>query len=169
MNRFFISALSIFVCTLFSADAVAQKYGHMNMGNFLEALPSVSEANKEMERLGKGYEVRLDSLEKDLQQFYGTVNEQANSGALTRIQMEAAQKQLEAKQNLLKAEAEVAEKAVAERRNALLEPILKRVQDAIKVVAKENNYAMVFDTSVGATLFVAESDDISALVSAKLK
>ncbi len=148
---------------------LAQKYGHMNMGNFLEALPAVTQANDELKKLGASYETRLDSLEKDLYDFYTTVNEQANSGLLTRIQLEQAQKQLETKQNMLKAETEVAEKAVSDKREALLEPILKKVEEAIKLVAKENNYLMVFDTSVGATLFVAESDDISALVLAKLK
>lgn len=162
---FFLTLLALASQT----SLIAQKYGHMNMGNFLEALPAVTQANDELKKIGASYETRLDSLEKDLSAYYTTVNEQANSGLLTRIQLEQAQKQLEAKQNLLKAETEVAEKAVSDKRAALLEPILKKVEDAIKLVAKENNYLMVFDTSVGATLFVTESDDISALVLAKLK
>lgn len=169
MNKIILSVLCTIVGLASINEAAAQKYGHMNMGNFLEALPAVADANKEMEKLGKGYEIRLDSLEKDLQVFYTAVNEQANSGALTRLQMEQAQKQLESKQALLKAEAEVAEKAVTDKREQLLSPIMKRVEDAIKAVAKENNYAMVFDTSIGATLYVTESDDITPLVTAKLK
>jgi outer membrane protein len=157
------------IALLTQFNLAAQKYGHMNMGNFLESLPSVTAANDELKKVGASFETRLDSLDKDLQEFYTKVNEQANSGLLTRLQLEQAQKQLETKQNLLKAESEIAEKTVADKRAALLEPILKKVEEAIKAVAKENSYLMVFDTSVGATLFVSESDDISAMVLAKLK
>ena len=169
MNKF-LSVSAIFaVLSLGATQLSAQKYGHMNMGNFLEALPEVATANKQLETLGASFETRLDSLQKDLQAYYNTINEQANSGQLTRLQIEQAQTLLEAKQNVLKAESEVAEKAVGDKRNELLEPILKKVEDAIKVVAKEQNYMMVFDTSVGATLYVTESDDITPLVMAKLK
>jgi outer membrane protein len=164
-----LKSLGIMLFFVLATTAQAQKYGHMNMGNFLETLPVVVEANKELQKSGVSFEARLDSMEKDLQAFYTTVSQQANSGALTRIQMEEAQKQLETKQTKLKAETEVADKALADKRAALLEPILKKVEDAVKQVAKENNYLMVFDTSVGATLFVTDSDDISALVAAKLK
>jgi outer membrane protein len=164
-----LKSIGVLAFLVLATQVQAQKYGHMNMGNFLETFPAVVEANKELQKVGATYETRLDSLEKDLQTFYTTVSQQANTGALTRIQMEEAQKQLESKQTKLKAETDVAEKALADKRAALLEPIMKKVEDAVKLVAKENNYIMVFDTSVGATLFVADADDISALVVAKLK
>jgi outer membrane protein len=167
MNKLVFSCLVAFCLQI--TTVAAQKYGHMNMGNLLEALPAVTSANKELEMLGARFETRLDSVEKDLQTYYATVNQQANSGLLTRMQMEEAQKSLEVKQNRMKAETEVAEKAVADMRAKLLQPILQKVEDAIKAVAKENGYAMIFDTSVGATLFVADTDDVTALVNAKLK
>ncbi|MBC7774905.1 MAG: OmpH family outer membrane protein, partial [Phycisphaerae bacterium] len=37
-----------------------------------------------------------------------------------------------------------------------------------KAVAKENGYAMVFDTSTGAMLFASDSDDLTELVKKKL-
>ena len=54
-----------------------------------------------------------------------------------------------------------------DRRNSLLEPILTEVREAIKVVAKENGYLMVFDISSGAMLFAAETDDVTELVKKK--
>lgn len=169
MHNQFLKSLCVFALVLVANLASAQKYGHMNMGNFLESLPAVTDANKELQKFGARFETRLDSLEKALQVFYNEVNQKANSGLLTRIQMEEAQKQLDVKQNQLKAESQVAEEVLAKKRQELLEPILKKVEDTVKVVAKENNYVMVFDTSVGATLYVTDSDDITALVLAKLK
>ena len=57
---------------------------------------------------------------------------------------------------------------IAARREDLLKPILTRVEDAVKAVATENSYLMIFDTSSGAFLFAAESDDVSPLVKKKL-
>jgi outer membrane protein len=169
MNRFFSLSVLCAALLLGSTQANAQKYGHMNLGNLLESLPAVTDANKQLQMVGTSFEGKLDSLEKDLQTYYTLVNEQANTGQLTRIQLEQAQKQLEVKQNTLKAASEIAEKAVADKRTELLEPILKKIEDAVKLVAKENNYLMIFDTSIGATLYVAASDDVTSMVIAKLK
>ena len=61
-----------------------------------------------------------------------------------------------------------AEQEVSAKRDELLKPILTKVYDAIKAVAKENGYMMIFDTSTGAALFALESEDITALVKKKL-
>ena len=161
--------IAAFAASIFSAQAgFAQKYGHMNLGNFLESLPQVADANKQLQTVGQSYGVKLDSMENELRTYYTQVNEQANSGQLTRLQIETHQKSLEVKQNALQAYSEESEKAVAAKRQELLEPILKKVEDAVKLVAKENNYLMIFDTSVGATLYVAESDDVTSLVRQKM-
>jgi outer membrane protein len=47
-------------------------------------------------------------------------------------------------------------------------PILKKAEDAIKEVAKANNYAYVFDTSAGAVVYAQESDNLMELVKKKL-
>ena len=72
------------------------------------------------------------------------------------------------RESIVKYEQEVIMK-VQEKRQALLEPILKRVDEAIQAVGKENGYQMIFDTSqINAILFVKESDDVAALVKKKL-
>lgn len=53
---------------------------------------------------------------------------------------------------------------VTAKREELLKPILTKVDDAIKAVAKESGYAMIFDTSTGAMLFAADTDDVTALM-----
>ena len=43
-----------------------------------------------------------------------------------------------------------------------------KLEDAIRAVAKENGYSVIFDTSTGSTLYAAEGDDITPLVKKKL-
>ncbi len=47
-------------------------------------------------------------------------------------------------------------------------PILKKAEDAIKQVAKENNYSYVFDMGTGAVIYAQDSDDLMPLVKKKL-
>ena len=54
------------------------------------------------------------------------------------------------------------------KKDELYTPILKKAEDAIKAVAKDNSYAYVFDTSVGAVIYAQDSDNIMDLVKKKL-
>jgi outer membrane protein len=54
------------------------------------------------------------------------------------------------------------------KKEELYSPIIKKAEDAINAIAKEKGYSYIFDTSVGAVLFAQESDDVMALVKAKL-
>ena len=57
---------------------------------------------------------------------------------------------------------------VAAKREELLKPILVRVDDAVKSIAVDNQYLMIFDTSSGSMLFAAETEDVTALVKKKM-
>ena len=50
----------------------------------------------------------------------------------------------------------------------MFKPILKRIDTAIKAVAKEYGYFYIFDSSSGVLLFVPESRDVTNLVKKKL-
>ena len=55
-----------------------------------------------------------------------------------------------------------------EKRQELLAPILRRVDDAIREVGKENGFQFIFDESIGAILFDGNAEDVMPLVKAKL-
>ncbi|HNE30253.1 MAG TPA: OmpH family outer membrane protein, partial [Saprospiraceae bacterium] len=63
---------------------------------------------------------------------------------------------------------EDAQQKVAAKRDELLQPILDKIDAAVKAVAKENGYLMIFDTSSGAMLFAADTEDVTELVKKKL-
>ena len=48
-------------------------------------------------------------------------------------------------------------------------PILQKVNEAIKSVAKTNGYTYIFDTAAGSLLYVDETDNILPLLKAYLK
>jgi outer membrane protein len=164
--NYFIAVVAIFCATNLSAQTL--KYGHMNLGNLVEQLPEVTKANDDLKGFADKIGVKGDSLAKSFQTDYERLSKDYQSGVLTPLQAQTAQADLEKRQAYIQAFEKEAQDAIAAKREELLAPILMKVQDAIKVVAKENGYAMVFDTSSGAALYALETEDITPLVKKKM-
>jgi outer membrane protein len=63
---------------------------------------------------------------------------------------------------------QTAQESISKKKEEIYAPILKKAEDAIVVLAKEKGYAYVFDTSLGATIYAQESDDMMDIVKKKL-
>ncbi len=115
-------------------------------------------------------ETRLadDSLGRALQAAAETLQKEYDSGILTPLQAQQRQAELQKQQEYIQKFEQDAQQLVSAKREELLKPILLKVDEAIKAVATENGYAMIFDTSTGAMLFANDTDDVTALVKKKL-
>lgn len=160
----------LFVITLSALQwGQAQKYGHLNLGNLLAAMPETKSADADInaysQQLVKQGEQKAEALQKE----YAAVVQKMQNGQLSPNQQKEAEQSLQKKQEELRNfELEVQQK-VAAKRQQLLTPILTKVQNAIDGVAKEKGIVMVFDTSVfNAILFAEDSDDLMPAVKAKL-
>jgi len=156
---------------LLSASLSAQtapKYGHMNLGNLLEFLPETKKADDEIKAFANALGAKDDSLGRALQAGAELLQKEYDSGVLTPLQAQQRQAELQKQQEFLQKFEQEANQMVTTKREALLKPILSKVDEAIKAVAKENGYAMIFDTSTGAMLFATESDDVTELVKKKM-
>lgn len=144
------------------------KYGHLNLGNLLESLPDTKKANEDLKVITDKLTAKDDSLTKAFQAQYATFEKAYNERTMTPIQSEAGQTALQKMQEDIQKFEQDAQQTIAAKREELLKPILGKVDEAVKAVAKENGYAMIFDTSSGAMLFAAETDDVVALVKKKM-
>jgi outer membrane protein len=163
--------LALLVAVFFAATSLSAqtlKYAHMNLGNLVEQLPEVKTANEAMKAFADKLTSVDDSLQKAFQTDYEKLSKDYQAGLLTPLQAQQAQESLEKRQQFIQAFEEDAQKQVAAKREEILTPILAKVQEAIKAVAKENGYAMVFDTSTGAALYALETEDLTPLVKKKL-
>lgn len=156
---------------LLSATLSAQtapKYGHMNLGNLLELLPDTKKANDELKVFADKLGAKDDSLGRALQAAAELLQKEYDAGVLTPLQAQTRQAELQKQQEALQKFEQEANQMVTAKREELLKPILTKVDEAIKAVAKEGGYSMIFDTSTGAMLFATETEDVTALVSKKL-
>ncbi len=161
---------NIFIAVFFMSAVVcnAQKIGHMNSGNLLSLLPEVAKADTGIVLFQKDLMLTGDTLAKAFEAEYKVFIEAYNAGTLSQLQVQKRQAELQKQQQTLQAYAQQVDERVANLRKQLLQPILAKLDEAIRAVAKENGYSFIFDTSTGGSLYAAESDDITPLVKKKL-
>ncbi|MBL7829337.1 MAG: OmpH family outer membrane protein [Saprospiraceae bacterium] len=165
-SLFFLLMLLLGTTSTFAQNA--PKYGHMNLGNLLEMLPDTKTANDNLKVFADKLTAKDDSLTKAFQAAVTDFQTKYQSGLLTPIQAQTREAELQKEQEAIQKFEQDAQQMVTQKREELLSPILTKINDAIKAVATENQYLMIFDTSSGAMLFAAESDDVTALVKKKL-
>lgn len=159
--------IALFAATTLSAQT-APKYGHMNLGNLLEELPDTKKATDELKVFTDKLAAKDDSLTRAFQAAYTVLEADYKGGGVPPVQLQKRQEELQKQQEFIQKFEQDAQQLVAQRREELLKPILAKISDAVKAVAKEAGYAMVFDTSSGVMLFAAETEDVTALVKKKL-
>ncbi len=169
MKKILKFTLLLVALTALSTTTFAQKYGHLNSGNLLSQLPDVTKADKELtayqEGLASAFKVKVDAFKKK----YDDVLAEVNKGTLSQVQIQEKENVLRKEQESLGKEEQENMAKVQKKRQELLQPLLDSVDKAVKDVAKENGYAMIFETSIINTiLFAQDVDDILPLVKKKL-
>jgi len=147
----------------------AQKYGHLNYGNLLSAMPAIKDADKQLEDFQKALVSKGEEMSAKLKEGYLAFLKDQQSKLVAPVKLQEKQAQLEAEQAAIQKYEETVREQIGNKREQLLKPILDRVNQTIKEVAKEKGYALVFDTSsFNVVLFAKESEDLFPLVKSKL-
>lgn len=164
-----LKLLSLFLLFFMINNATAQtvaKFGHVNTQRLLQQMPEVQTAQQEMERYQKQLENQLRALNQEYERKLTAYQEQIETmSQALRKDRERELIQLQERIQTFRAEAQ---EEIMKKEQSLLEPILSRVERAIRQVAQENGFAYIFDTSTGAVLYAQESDDVTELVKRKL-
>ncbi|WP_196891134.1 OmpH family outer membrane protein [Aureivirga marina] len=146
----------------FGLTAQAQKLAYINYDKILAELPETKTMTSQLEQLSKSYQDELEQKGKALEAKVKKYEAEAVSKTDSENQARAIEVQNE--QRGLQEAVLAAEKDIAERRNALLKPIIEKVNQAIKDVAKEKGIEFVLEQTA---LHYAGGEDISSSVVAK--
>lgn len=148
----------------------AQKFGYVFSMGIVAEFPETKQADANLEtlqkQLQKQYENKLAAAQKKAAQFQADFE----AGKLSPVQQEDAQKTMAAEEKkILEFQQEIQSK-ILEKRQDLYQPILDKVDTAIKAVAKEEGLAMVFNADGGGQilLYADESTNMTNKVRAKL-
>ena len=146
----------------------AQKFGHIKTQEILTIMPEYTKAQTDIQTMQQQYENEFKIVQEDFQKkFTAFQQEQANlpKNILERRQNELEQLNQRAMQMRQDAQQEL-EKSWIE----MLEPIAKKIDDAIKAVGQEGGYVYIFDLNATQIPFINEtqSTDVTSAVKAKL-
>lgn len=163
----FTVALLLSAATTF-AQTPTFKYGHMNLGNLLEIMPETKKANDDLKVFTDKIAAKDDSLTKAFGAAYSKLEKDYADGTVPPVQLEQRKTELQKQQELIQKFEQDAQQIVNAKREELLKPILTRIDEAVKMVAKESGFLMIFDTGSGVMLFASETEDVTPMVKKKL-
>jgi outer membrane protein len=164
-RKLFMFFIAVMVVTVSFGQG---KYGHVNMGNLMELMPDVKAADQELKNLETSL---LEKQKGDVEKFQaeaGKYQKEMQEGTLSKIQAQAKEQVLSKQQETLQNFEREAQAQMSQKREALMTPILTKINDAIKAIGKEGGYSIIFDTSTGAMLFADETVDLTKQVKTKL-
>lgn len=158
----------ILMLMLFAPIATfAQKFGHVNAQAVMESLPEFIKARAEVEVQAKVYDNQLKEMQTEIQKKAEEYDKtQATMNDTKRKETEATLQDLY--QKFQQAQQDNAQ-AIQKLQNEKLQPIVTKLQNAIKNVGKAGGYVYIMDLSSGIP-YISDtlSKDVTADVKAEL-
>lgn len=143
------------------------KFGHINSGDIIAAMPEYTKAQADLDALGKQYQEELKRGEDELNKKYQELLQQADSlpkNIAERRQKEVqdmAQRQQQFQQDAYQNMQKAQEDAFA--------PIQQKMNEAVQAVGKAEGVIYIFDIARTPIAYIGtESIDLTAKVKAQL-
>ena len=159
--------LFLLLTLMFAITSVnAQKYGYLNRDELYKSMPEYDTANVHVEKLRKEYESLLASMQGELSSKTASLkSESTGMSDYVRKTREDEIKNLDVRIQLFSVRATA---QLEDSKNQFLQPIITRVDKAIKAVAEEQGFIFVIDG--GQMLYTDEKKctNILPLVKTKL-
>ena len=155
---------------LFAGLATAQKYAFVDTEYILNNIPSYKAAQEQLDKTSEEWQKEVESQYAEIEQMYKDY--QAERVLLTDDMRKKREDEIINKEKTVK---DLQKKyfgqdgALFKKRQELVKPIQDDIYEAVKDIATENGYAVIFDSSSGPTmLYFNPRYDVSDEVLQKL-
>lgn len=162
----------ILIIFLFAAQySFAQRYGYIDTEYVLSKLPSYQTAVTKLDGFSKKWQKEIETKYKELElKKREYQNEKVLLSAEMKKKKEEEKMTLEREVNKLKLKYFGMNGEMFKKREELIKPIQDEIARALKEVAEDGNYAMIFDISAGAYILYTNnrydvSDDVLKKIS----
>ena len=145
----------------------AQKFGHVNSQEIVQAMPEFTKTRTDIEALTKQYEADLKSMQEELQKKSEAYEkEQASLPANIK---ERREKELQDMYQKIQQSYQDNQQALAKEQSERMQAITTKVLDAIKQVGQSGGYVYIMDLTGGIPyISTTLSTDVTSQVKAKL-
>tara|TARA_B110000438_G_C15744658_1_gene620140 strand:+ start:293 stop:790 length:498 start_codon:yes stop_codon:yes gene_type:complete len=155
--------ITVLAVALICSTGISQKLGHLNSQTIMVEMPDYESAKKELELFRTDKTKELEMYQKLFQESLQTYEQE--KGSLTADARQRKETQLMEKQQKIEKIAYDAENEMQQKEQELLQQIMKKVSDAVKIVADKNSYDYIFDLS---SVLYAGGENIEDLVRKQL-
>lgn len=150
-----------------SAQAQTLKFAHIDTQNLISQLDEFKQAQAQLEAEGTKIQEQMQSMQQEFQTKYQDYVTKADS--LPAVVRQVKEQELQELDQRLQVMNKAAQQSLQQTQAKLFQPIMKKVQDAIDAVGKENGFVYVFDLTSQVILYHSEqSVDAEPLVLAKI-
>ncbi len=167
MKKIFFALIVVAACAF---GASAQKFALVDMDYVLRNVPAYEMANEQLNQVSQRWEKEVVELSKEAESLYK--NYESEMVFLTDEQKKKREEEIVAKEKEvtdLKYKYFGPEGELYKKRQSLMKPIQEEVYNAVKKVAEEKGYQVIFDrASSQSIVFASPRIDVSNEVLAKL-
>lgn len=161
----------LFTAVIFlTASASAQKYAFVDTEYILNNIPSYTAAQEKLDELSKTWEKEISDAYAMVEEMYKKYQNEVvllSRDAKMKREEEIIEKEKEAKE--MQSKYFGVEGELYKKRQELVQPIQDEIYNAVKELAAEGNYAVIFDTSSGMNMLYTDPKyDVSDEVLEKL-
>jgi len=166
MKKVFFVFLVLFVVFTTQVNAQKGKYGHLNADSVLLKMPELQVADLQLKNFITEFENEIQTMNSKYEELVKTYN--ANEATMSDLIKQNKAGEIVELETRIKDFQVSAQEEVNSKRLSLYTPILDKFNNAVKEVAKENGYKMIFDNGKGILLYYDDEDDVTLLVEKKL-
>ena len=162
-----LKKIALILLLIAPMSVFAQKFGHIKTQEILVAMPDYIKAQTDIQTMQKQYEDEMKRAQEEFnKKFTAYQEEQAN---LPKNIQERRQKELQELSHKGMQMQQDAQQELERSWMTMLEPIAKKIDDAIKAVGQDGGYVYIFDLNATQIPFVNEtlSTDVTGAVKAK--
>lgn len=165
-----LSKLVLFIAIVLAAGSLSAqtdaKLGYVNSSEILQKIPGRDTLEQKLKDYRKGLEDQINAMmveyRNKLQKF------EQNKGSMSQLIRQSKQSELSDLEQRIQSFRQTADMDLQNKQQELFNPLIKKVQDAIKRVSEENGYTYVFDVSMGSLLYYEKGDNIQPMVEKEL-
>ena len=153
MKKIIISLFAI----LLSGAAYSQKFAYIDTEYILNNIPSYKSAQDQVDKLSDTWQKEVEGMYADIDKMYKTY--QNEKVLLTEEMKRKREEEISSKEKEVK---DLQKKyfgqdgALYKKRDELIKPIQDEVYKAVKEMAIEGGYAIIFDSSAGANMLYTD-------------
>ena len=163
-----LKKIALILMLIAPMSVFAQKFGHIKMQEVVSLMPEYTKAQTDISTMQKQFDDELKRAQDDFTKKYAEYQQdQAN---LPKNIQERRQKELQELSERGMQLQQDAQQQLQQSWMQMLEPIVNKIEEAIKAVGQEGGYTYIFDLNTTNIPYVSEtlSVDVTAAVKTKL-